>query len=155
MRRRTGIYFILIVILTTLALLTNFAQEYKINFQTPKLPILNKQITIKQDFKGLNPNFNLGPVHFQRDLSFRKGLDLQGGTSITLKADMNGVPAAQRDNALESAKSVIERRVNFFGVSEPVVQTSKTGQEYRIITELPGVTDLNQAVNLRKPFSNL
>jgi preprotein translocase subunit SecD len=75
-------------------------------------------------------------------------LDLEGGTSITLKADMKGVPADQQENALDSAKSVIEKRVNFFGVSEPIVRTSKVNKDYRIIVELPGVTDLNQAVQL-------
>jgi preprotein translocase subunit SecD len=147
MRRRAGIFFILICILTALTIVINLAQQYKINIDTT-LPVINKKITIHKTFNGINPNFTLGPLHFQRDLSFRKGLDLQGGTSITLKANMNGIPQDQRDNALESAKTVIERRVNFFGVSEPLVQTSKTGEDYRILVEIPGVTDTNAAINL-------
>ena len=71
-------------------------------------------------------------------LRFRKGLDLEGGTSITFRADMKDIPSDQRDTALESAKNVIERRINIFGVSEPVIQTAKA-QDYRIIVELPGV----------------
>jgi preprotein translocase subunit SecD len=43
---------------------------------------------------------------------------------------------------------VIERRVNFFGVSEPVVQHVKSGNAYRIIVELPGVSDVEQALSL-------
>nr|MBA3724532.1 protein translocase subunit SecD [Candidatus Levybacteria bacterium] len=85
---------------------------------------------------------------FGRDLSLRKGLDLQGGTSITLQANMKDVAENQRDAALNSAKEVIERRINFLGVSEPVVQTSKAGNEYRILVEIPGITDVNQAVQL-------
>ena len=76
-------------------------------------------------------------TNFQ-NLRFRKGLDLEGGTSITLQADMKNILSDQRDTALESAKSVIERRINIFGVSEPVIQTAKA-QDYRIIVELPGV----------------
>lgn len=61
---------------------------------------------------------------------------------------MKGIAQAQREDALNSAKTVIEKRINFFGVSEPVVQTSKAGGDYRIIVEIPGVTDVNQAVSL-------
>src|SRR5581483_60546 len=64
------------------------------------------------------------------------------------RADMKDVPQDQRDSALESAKTVIERRINIFGVKEPVIQTSKINNDYRIIVELPGVTDVTQAVNL-------
>lgn len=81
-----------------------------------------------------------------KNLQFRKGLDLAGGTSITLRADMKNIPLDQRDTALDSAKSVIERRINVFGVSEPIIQTAKA-QDYRIIVELPGVP-LEQAMSL-------
>lgn len=80
------------------------------------------------------------------NLQFRKGLDLAGGTSITLKADMKNIPEGQRDAALDAAKNVIERRVNIFGVSEPIIQTAKA-KDYRIIVELPGVP-LEQAMSL-------
>lgn len=89
---------------------------------------------------------NLTNVH--PDLKFRKGLDLEGGTSITFKADMSGIASDQRDAALESAKTVIEQRVNIFGVSEPIIQTAKGDADYRIIVELPGITNLNEAVEL-------
>ncbi|MCX6724592.1 MAG: protein translocase subunit SecD, partial [Candidatus Shapirobacteria bacterium] len=42
----------------------------------------------------------------------------------------------------------IEKRVNLFGVSEPVIQTSKVGDQYRLIVELAGVKDINQAIDL-------
>lgn len=76
------------------------------------------------------------------------GLDLQGGTQLILQADMSAISADQRDNALESAKEVIERRVNLFGVSEAVVQTSKLGEERRILVELPGIKDASSAAEL-------
>lgn len=147
MNRRVGLFFILICIISALALVTNLSQEYKIDFDQT-IPLVNKKVSIHQKFNGINPSFSIGPFHFQRDLSFRKGLDLQGGTSITLKANMQGIPQSQREDALASAKTVIERRVNFFGVSEPVVQTSQAGQDYRIIVEIPGVTDTNAAIGL-------
>lgn len=89
------------------------------------------------NFPNLNP-----------DLKFRKGLDLEGGTSITFKANMNDVPADKRDDALDSARSVIERRIDIFGVSEPIIQTAKGENDYRVIVELPGITNLKEAVDL-------
>jgi len=148
MRSRNSIFFAIIIILSLVAVIINLSQPYTINFESPKIPVINKKISIHWSIKGINPNYYLGPLHLQRDFSFKKGLDLQGGTSITLKADMKDIPLSQRDNALESAKTVIERRVNFFGVSEPIIQTSRAGGDYRIIAEIPGITDANAAINL-------
>ena len=95
---------------------------------------------------NFNPSNYLRLLGINRELTFRRGLDIEGGTSMLFKAEMSGVPVAQRPDALKSAKTVIERRVNLFGVSEPVVQTSTLANgESRIIVELPGVTDLNKA----------
>lgn len=140
--------FWIIIVLTIFSILVEIPKSINISFQTPKIPLINKKITVDKKIPGFNPNFFLGPFHIQKDISFRRGLDLEGGTSITLKADMKDIPSAQRKNALESAKNVIERRVNFFGVSEPVVQTATVNNDYRVIVELPGVTDVNQAVEL-------
>ncbi len=70
----------------------------------------------------------------------RLGLDLQGGTECVLQAKMEGIPSDSRDSALESAQQVIEKRVNLYGVSEAVVQTSRVGENRRILVELPGAT---------------
>ncbi|MDP3948266.1 MAG: protein translocase subunit SecD [bacterium] len=76
------------------------------------------------------------------------GLDLQGGTELILETQMDKIDAQSRDSALESAKGVIERRVNLFGVSEALVQTSKLGEQRRILVELPGIKDASAAANL-------
>jgi len=85
-----------------------------------------------------------GFLSFTKSLSFKEGLDLAGGTSLTLKADMSNISSSQRSKALESVKTVIDQRTNYFGVSEPLVQTSVTGNDYRVIVELPGV-NIDQA----------
>ncbi|MEK7102915.1 MAG: protein translocase subunit SecD [Patescibacteria group bacterium] len=77
---------------------------------------------------------------------FALGLDLQGGTHLVYEADMKDVANADKDSALEGVRDVIERRVNIFGVSEPVVQTSKTGGAYRVIVELAGVSDPTKTI---------
>lgn len=78
------------------------------------------------------------------------GLDLAGGTELVYRADTSGVTADEQ-GALNSLREVIERRVNLFGVAEPLVQLEKSSAvagavENRLIVELPGVTDVAAAV---------
>ena len=81
---------------------------------------------------------------------FKAGLDLAGGTLLTYSADVSGVPASDVGDAMTSLRDVIERRVNVFGVSEPVVQVEEArvaeGKEQRLIVELPGVTNIDEAI---------
>jgi len=80
---------------------------------------------------------------------FKLGLDLAGGTELTYSADLSQVPVAQQGDSMAALKEVIERRVNLFGVSEPVVQTESAGglnTQNRLIVDLPGVTDVQQAI---------
>ncbi len=92
------------------------------------------------------PKSPIPQIKFHKDL--KEGLDLAGGTRLVMQADMRKVNAADRDQALDSLKTIIERRVNLYGVSEPVVQTAKAGGDYRVIVELAGVTDVNEALSL-------
>ncbi len=71
------------------------------------------------------------------------GLDLQGGVRLVYQADLSSVE--DDSGAMSGLRDVIERRVNLFGVSEPVVQIQ--GQD-RLIVELPGVTDVKQAIEM-------
>jgi preprotein translocase subunit SecD len=98
---------------------------------------------------SFDPNIVFKKLNVKQSLTFRRGLDLEGGTSLVLKADMSSIQSAQKETALNSAKVVIENRVNYFGVSEPVVQTLIAGSnDYRISVELPGLTDVNQVRSL-------
>ncbi|MFA5130836.1 MAG: preprotein translocase subunit SecD [Patescibacteria group bacterium] len=84
-----------------------------------------------------------------KDLPFSLGLDLQGGTHLVYQADVTNIPEKDRAGALEAARDVIERRVNAFGVSEPVVQVNQgSNGEYRIIAELAGIKDVKAAIKL-------
>lgn len=84
---------------------------------------------------------------------FKLGLDLKGGVHLIYKADVSGIASEEVKGAMEGLRDVIERRVNFFGVAEPIVQLEESGnilsskeKEQRLIVELPGVTDVNQAI---------
>lgn len=82
---------------------------------------------------------------------FKLGLDLAGGTELVYKADMSQTASSERSEALSALQGVIERRVNLFGVAEPLVQTEEASAlsgitEDRLIVDLPGVTDIKAAV---------
>ena len=79
---------------------------------------------------------------------FRLGLDLQGGTHLVYEADTSKIPAEDRADALDGVRDVIERRVNAFGVAEPIIQTNKSGDTWRVIVELAGVKDVSQAIKM-------
>jgi len=92
--------------------------------------------------------------------SFKLGLDLAGGTHLIYRADVSHIDTSEVGDAMEALRDVIERRVNLFGVTEPVVQVETTAgiisatKENRLIVELPGVTDIDQAVAMigQTPF---
>lgn len=81
---------------------------------------------------------------------FRLGLDLSGGSHLVYRADLSQIKQSEVTNAMESLRDVIERRVNLFGVSEPIVQVEHGGfanqGEERLIIDLPGVTDVSKAI---------
>jgi preprotein translocase subunit SecD len=77
---------------------------------------------------------------------FRLGLDLQGGTHMVLRADISNVPVGTSPGeAVDGVAKVIEKRINTYGVSESIVQ--RRGSD-RIIVELPGVKNIEEAKNL-------
>ncbi len=80
------------------------------------------------------------------DTGYRLGLDLQGGAHLVYEADMSAIAQSEKNDALDGVRDVVERRVNAFGVSEPIVQTTSNNDHYRIIIDLPGVTNVADAV---------
>jgi len=89
------------------------------------------------------PNKLPNQLGWIKALTLRLGLDLQGGSQLVYEADLSQVKADDKAESMQGARDVIERRVNAFGVSEPVVQQQG---DKRILVELPGVTDVNKAV---------
>jgi len=100
-------------------------------------------------------NFNKPPIdfyflgnHVYKNYQLRKGLDIQGGMQVTLAAQMDDIAAEDRATALESAREIIAKRIDLYGISEASIQTSQNGDQYRLIIELPGVSDQKQALAL-------
>ena len=127
--------FALIILLTVLALYIDL----------PNLKILDRQIS--------HPKIETKVL--KRDLEPKLGLDLSGGVQLVLSADMGNIDSSDRDNALDSAQNVIENRINSLGVSEPIVQTAKTGGHYRLIVEIPGISEIDQAIATVKKTAHL
>jgi len=92
-------------------------------------------------------------VNPQSNFPFKLGLDLNGGTHLVYRADVSDVAPGEINTSMEALRDTIERRVNLFGVSEPLVQVEQSGvfgreAEHKLIVELPGVTDIAEAVAL-------
>lgn len=91
-----------------------------------------------------NPGLHigLGPFQVDRDIAARLGLDLQGGMQVVLEADAPEGQVVDAE-AMAAAKTIVENRVNALGVAEPLVQLAGAN---RIVVELPGITDPDQAI---------
>lgn len=90
----------------------------------------------------------------QSAYKFKYGLDLNGGTHLVYRADTTGVPEQDISRSMDVLRQTIEKRVNVFGVSEPLVQTetgSSLGDDkdkYRLSVELPGVENIDEAIKM-------
>jgi len=80
---------------------------------------------------------------------FKLGLDLKGGSHLVYSIDLTKKDPAQTDaDVIESVKLKIERRVNAYGVTEPIVQTIRNERGSFVLVQLPGVTDIDEAIKL-------
>jgi len=70
------------------------------------------------------------------------GLDLQGGSQLTIQVKPSAEIPQITERELEGVKKVVEGRINGLGVSEPIIQTVGTD---KVLVQLPGVNDPEQA----------
>jgi protein-export membrane protein SecD len=139
MRERNIVWPVTILILTLLALWINLPIQH---------PQWVNDLLVWQPGESKNYNRTSG----NDPLRIRQGLDLQGGVQVLLQAvpfesesDLDA--ATQLAASIETARNIIERRVNGLGVSEALVQTQ--GDD-RIVVELPGIDDPDLAVSTIK-----
>nr|MBN2278821.1 protein translocase subunit SecD [candidate division Zixibacteria bacterium] len=86
-----------------------------------------------------------GSINELERKAMRLGLDLQGGIHVVLQVQMEKLDRTAREGAVERAIQVIRNRIDFTGVTEPVIQ--KQGND-RIIVDLPGYTDAERAEDI-------
>jgi len=103
---------------------------------------VNKGLSTVQSWFGSETPWQL------EENPFSLGLDLQGGSHLVYEADVSNLSAGEVEASMEGVRDVIEKRVNAFGVSEPQVQTNKSGESWRIIVELAGVKDVKEAIKM-------
>lgn len=102
----------------------------------------------------INPKISFAgfkiPHYF--NIPFKLGLDLQGGTHLLYQADLSQIQTVDYNSSMQGLRDVIERRVNLFGVREPVVQVEQN--THRLSVDLAGVKDVNQAIQMigQTPF---
>ncbi|MFA5009956.1 MAG: protein translocase subunit SecD [Patescibacteria group bacterium] len=85
-------------------------------------------------------------IGINQDFKIRQGLDLQGGTQLVYETDLTKVAAEDQTNSVQGVVEVINRRVNALGVTEPTIQ--KTRDNSRVIVELPGIKNIDDAIKL-------
>lgn len=103
---------------------------------------------------------HITPKESLQKYGLKLGLDLQGGTHLVYKADVSQLATSTRadtksvSDSMEALRDVIDRRVNLFGVAEPLVQVEQGSflaageKQERLIVELPGLTDVDKAVEM-------
>ncbi len=99
------------------------------------------------------PDLKLGS--YTKTLFIHQGLDLKGGVAITYEADLSKTTADKQAQALDSLKSLVNDRVNSLGVSEPVIQVGKIGDINTLRVELPGVVNVDEAIQRIGQFPDL
>ncbi|PIP24846.1 MAG: protein translocase subunit SecD [Candidatus Nealsonbacteria bacterium CG23_combo_of_CG06-09_8_20_14_all_36_12] len=129
-KKKTYIILILIFILAFFAANLSYPKYFNqgIDYLNSKLESLN--------FKFKLPHFP--------DIPFKLGLDLQGGSHLIYEADLSQVEEKEKSDSMSGLRDVIERRVNLFGVTEPLVQVQKE----KLIVELAGIKDISEAIRM-------
>jgi len=130
-----------IVGLTFLTIIINLPKQLPVNIHVGK-------VNWTHTFYRPDLNFKLGSATINKNFDLKYGLDLAGGASLVYDIDTSKLNKTDLSSALDALKGNIERRVNLFGVSEANIQISKQANSYRLIIDLPGVTDINQAISL-------
>jgi len=126
-RKRLLINLIIIGVVVVLAVIVDMPQGPSFDF--------NKL--------GFQPKEGETEADLLKPIKVHLGLDLQGGSQLVYQADLSNIDQADREEAMAGVRDVIERRVNMFGVSEPVVQVSGSD---RLIVELAGIQDIDAAI---------
>ena len=106
---------IIIFLLTGLALFISLPKEIPVKFSLGGISV---------DEKISRPNLNISykNIKIQKEFDLVLGLDLAGGSHLVFEADTANVTDERKERALVGVRDVIERRVNLFGVAEPLVQ---------------------------------
>ena len=133
--------FILIVLLTIVATVVALPKELPIEFSA-----FGRDVSYTIGSPDID--FTLFGTQYKKEFELKQGLDIQGGIQVVLEADMSAIEPQDREDAITAAREIILRRVDMYGLAEPTVKTLVSEDSYRIIVELPGLDDPQQALSL-------
>lgn len=91
---------------------------------------------------------SVGGRQFNKKFETKLGLDLKGGSHLVFSADTKKLKKEEIPSAIEGARNIIERRVNFYGVSEPSIYSIESGGQHKLIVDLPGISKVQEAIDL-------
>lgn len=140
MRKKSFSFFIFFIFLF-LIILIDLPENLPIKI---KWGIFNFETKINP----LKIDINLFGKRIFKEFKTHFGLDIKGGSRLVFQAKIDDIKKEDKEAAILSAREIIEKRINFYGVNEPNIQTSKIGDDYRIIVELPEITEVEEAVKL-------
>lgn len=116
-------------------------------FSVPiRFTVFGKQITFAISSPQIH--FTLAGREFSKKFETKLGLDLKGGSHLVFSADTKKLKKDEIPSAIEGARNIIERRVNFYGVSEPSIYSIESGGSHKLIVDLPGVSNVQEAIDL-------
>lgn len=93
-------------------------------------------------------DINIFGLRIKKEFKTHYGLDLKGGSHLVFQVETSKLKPEDVEEGISALRDIVEKRVNFFGVSEPIVQITKQRNDYRLVVDLPGIEDVNQAVNV-------
>ena len=95
-----------------------------------------------------HPTISFLGISIPTKFPLKYGLDLAGGSHLVFKADTQSLSNEERERVIEGLRENIQRRVDMYGLSEALVQASRSGEDLRLIVELPGVKNVDEAITL-------
>jgi protein-export membrane protein SecD len=122
--KKTSIYVVLILFLAAIVGLFCYPDSF------------NKRID------NFNEKYNFNIWHFP-ETDFKLGLDLKGGVHLEYEADLSQIEEREREEVMEGLRDLIEKRINKFGVAEPVIQIYGSD---RLAVDLPGLESIDSAI---------
>jgi len=135
------IKILLIFLLTLICFYVSLPKEIPIKFNLAGVKI--DRIINRHDL-----DLKIGNFVLKKNFDLVLGLDLAGGSHLVFEVDTGGIDDERKKIAVDAIKNIMEKRVNLFGISEPNVQTSSFEGKDRVIVELPGVRETQQAIDI-------
>jgi preprotein translocase subunit SecD len=142
MRQKRTFILPLIWFLTTCAIIIDFPT---VNYN---FTIMGKHIQGRLRGPDIDIELPITHTRIRKEVKVWEGLDLQGGIQLVYEADMSGVDAENKESKIDAVRQTIDKRINRLGVTEPLLQASQIGDIYRLIIELPGISNVEEAKQL-------